>query len=374
MELELDTEAVLQPFDGDSRVGSDLRSDDNPNNAYRRIRDARNSARDRETRDDRGDERRSDEKLAIEHWSDVWFEGLEYLVSVAKDLEIVAYMIEASIRLDGISGFAESLNLTAELIESFWGEILPTPDEDGIETTLRPIARLNGDSITYPLQRVSITEDVSAGEFVVWQYDQARRIQKLLENNPEEAQEQISRGAITETQLTQAVTETSDGFYQTLNRDLTRASAALDRLNDTLDRLVEEEFVPNLSRFREGLDLVSSTIRELAGSRLDAAADVAADEEMHVESTSSAGGSAPAAPRPQSELATREDALKLLEKVAAWFARCEPQSILPHEIRKVIRRGRMSPEELYRDLIDDDSVRRQLFRDVGIVVQDDDGD
>lgn len=68
----------------------------------------------------------------------------------------------------------------------------------------------------------------------------------------------------------------------------------------------------------------------------------------------------------------RELALTQLEEIAAWFERNEPQSILPSEIRKVVRRGRMTPEQLYKDLIDDESVRRQLFRDVGIVPQDSD--
>ncbi|MCA9061328.1 MAG: type VI secretion system protein TssA [Planctomycetaceae bacterium] len=367
MSLELDLESLLQPFDGDSRVGSDLRSDDDPNNAYRRIRDARNAARDREVRDDRGDDRRDDEPTAMESWAAVWDRGVDYLNSVAKDLEITAYMIEASIRLGGIGGFAESLDLTSNLIDTFWGEILPTPDEDGIETTLRPIARLNGDSILYPLQRIPITEDSSAGEFVVWQCEQARRVQKLLEKNPEEAQEQIQRGAATEETLMRAVSETTDDFYRCLQHDLENARTALLRLNEVLERHVEEDFLPNLSRFRDGLNEVQTTLESLAGSRLAAVVENALDETVSGNATSVPATAA--APK-QGELITRDDALTQLEKVAGWFEKHEPQSILPHEIRKVIRRARMSPQELYIDLIDDESVRRQLFRDVGIVVQE----
>ncbi len=59
----------------------------------------------------------------------------------------------------------------------------------------------------------------------------------------------------------------------------------------------------------------------------------------------------------------------MLENAARWFEKHEPQSILPSEIRKAIRRGRMNPEELYRDLISDESVRHQLYKDVGIEIR-----
>ena len=180
MNLELDIPTMLNPFEGEFPGGRDMRDDDDPNNLYRRIRDSRNDARDVERRDDldqlRNDESRAD---ATRQWQDVWDDGQEYLQGCGKDLEIVAYMIEASVRLGGIGGLAMALNLTKELVRDFWGLLLPTPDEDGIETTLLPISRLNGDVITYPLLRVPMTADTSVGEFVIWQYTQAKQLESL---------------------------------------------------------------------------------------------------------------------------------------------------------------------------------------------------
>jgi type VI secretion system protein ImpA len=62
----------------------------------------------------------------------------------------------------------------------------------------------------------------------------------------------------------------------------------------------------------------------------------------------------------------RDAAFALLLKVAEFFERAEPQSIIPAEIRKTVRRGRMTPQELYRDLISDQAVLDQMFRDVGL--------
>lgn len=387
MSTDIDVAAILQPFEGESRVGRDLRSDDDPNNQYRRVRDARNAARDREVRDDRGEARGDRDALAIDLWADVWELGTEYLAEVAKDLEIAAYMIEASLRLDGVAGFANALNLTAELVNSFWGEILPTPDEDGIETTLRPLARLNGDAITYPLQRIRITEDTSSGEFVQWQYEQALRIEKLAATKPEEAQQQISKGAAELLLLKRSVTETPDSFYLKLLSDIETARAALGKLNENLERLVTEEyFIPNLARFSDGLKEVESTVNALVGERLAKAAEEAAAAAAYEEAQAAgegsesssdggdggAGGGAGGGRSGRAPVMNRELALTQLEEIADWFERNEPQSILPSEIRKVVRRGRMTPEQLYKDLIDDEAVRRQLFRDVGIVPQDSD--
>ena len=153
---------------------------------------------------------------------------------------------------------------------------------------------------------------------------------------------------------------------QQIELQMKKAEEALDRLSSTIDRLVEEEFRPNLSRFRDGLAEIQSTVNTFAGDRLSKAAPAAQPAATATASATPSSNTASAASiSPQGEM-TRESALSQLEEVARWFEKHEPQSILPHEIRKAIRRGRMTPLELYRDLIDDENVRRQLYRDVGI--------
>ena len=358
MSLELDIPALLGAFDGDSRGGIDLREDDNPNNAYRKIRDARNEARDEERKADLDGEASPD---ATRLWRDVWSNGQDYLQNCAKDLEIVAYLVEASVRLGGFSGLTQSLTLTRELLENFWGELLPTPDEDGIETTILPITRLNGDVITYPIMRVPMTEDTSVGEFVVWQYTQAKQLEAL---SPEEREQRISHGAITLELFNRSVAESSDGFYRQLLSEIESARAALSSLNATFEEKAGEEFAPNLSKFSTGLDEAEATLRVVAGNRLHVPEAESDDGEFVADGAVTSGGTGAGAAR--GEISNRNDAIELLEKVAVWFEQHEPQSILPAEIRKAKRRARMTPEELYIDLISDTEVRQRLFKDVGI--------
>jgi type VI secretion system protein ImpA len=375
MTLELDLAEILSHAQDSSPAGTDLRSDPNPNNAYRKIRDLRNAARDRENRDDRGDPRRNDEPAAIELWDQVWELGTTFLAETARDLEVAACLIEASIRLDGAAGFSQSLDLTTALIRDFWGNLYPAPDEDGIETTLRPIARLNGDPIYYPLQRIPVTDPSTAATVVVWQVEQAQRVAKLQAEKPEEAEKLLSRGAFSLDSLQQAVRESSDEYYQTLTSDLKTATESLKKLEETLESTVEDESaLPNFSRFRDGLREASSVLQGLVGSRLEAAAAGAAAASSAPQNRSSsaavAGGTQDRGPAVPGAISSRDDALAALERVAEWFQRNEPQSLIPAEVRKAIRRARMTPEELYKDLIEDDNVLRSLFRDVGIITRD----
>jgi type VI secretion system protein ImpA len=376
MALELDLAEILSRTQDASPAGTDLRSDPNPNNAYRKIRDLRNAARDRENRDDRGDPRRNDEPAAIDLWDQVWELGTAFLAETARDLEVAACLIEASIRLDGAAGFAQSLDLTTALIRDFWGNLYPAPDEDGIETTLRPIARLNGDPIYYPLQRIPITDPASSTPVVVWQVEQAQRVAKLQIEKPEEAEKLLARGALSQETLQQAVRESSNDFYESLTSDLKAATASLKTLEDTLESTVEDESaLPNLSRFRDGLKEAASVLHGLVGSRLEAAAASSAaagsaPQNRPAAGSGSGGGSQDRGLSVPGSISSRDDALAALERVAEWFQRNEPQSLIPAEVRKAIRRARMTPEELYKDLIEDDNVLRSLFRDVGIITRD----
>lgn len=359
MTLDLDLPSLLQPFEQASRCGTDLRSDDDPNNAYRRIRDARNEAREEERQADINNAPASG---AIPLWRDVWENGQSYLKDYAKDLEIVAYMIEASVRLDGFGGLAESLHLTAELLKSFWGELLPTPDEEGIETTLRPLTRLNGDVISYPLMRVPMTEDTSVGVMVVWQYGQAKQLEAL---SAEERERRVASGGVTIERFNRAVAETSDAFFLNLSTQIQAARTALLELASVLEERVAEVEAPNLSRFQKAIDDGESVLQQAAGNRIAKKAETAATATSAPNEPVTAG----AASVP-GQIGTRSDAFDLLETVAKWFETHEPQSILPSEIRKAIRRGKLSPQELYMDLITDSEVRRQLYKDIGMTVPD----
>ena len=365
MPLDLDVSTVLQPFDGEFRGGTNLRGSDDSTNAYRRLRDLRKQARDEELQADTMSPPPGEPTASVRAmWREVWEDGLEYLRTVAKDLEIVGYMIEASIRIEGYGGLAQALKLTRELIDTFWGELLPTPDEDGVEATILPLARLNNDIITYPLIRVPLADSRSTGTFVYWQCEQAKRLESMA---PEDNASSISRGAVTLQAFRTAIADTPDTFLRKTAAEIKDAMAELKKLVGTLNEKVGEEIAPGFTKFQAGLKLAQDTLQEFAGERLK---EPEADQPSG--NHEAAGNDVPSQGRggTSGAIGSRNQALETLERVAQWFELHEPQSILPLEIRKAIRRAKMSPQELYAELIDNEDVRRGLYKDVGIIVSD----
>jgi type VI secretion system protein ImpA len=99
------------------------------------------------------------------------------------------------------------------------------------------------------------------------------------------------------------------------------------------------------------------------------AEDEAAAAETEAGETSEAG--ATPGPRPRGaarpgEIATREDALRLLEEVARWFRRSEPHSPLSYTLEEAVRRGRMTLPDLLQETLADETARNAFLTALGI--------
>ena len=66
---------------------------------------------------------------------------------------------------------------------------------------------------------------------------------------------------------------------------------------------------------------------------------------------------APAAAQGGAVLRDREDAFRTLLKVAEFFRRTEPHTVLSYTLEQLVRWGRMPLPELLVELIPEDSVR-----------------
>ena len=78
-----------------------------------------------------------------------------------------------------------------------------------------------------------------------------------------------------------------------------------------------------------------------------------------------AAGTAGGAPA-QGGIAGREQALRQLGEIAAWFKRTEPHSPLAYTLEEAVRRGRMGWPDLIEELLPDESTRHALLTSLGI--------
>jgi type VI secretion system protein ImpA len=57
-------------------------------------------------------------------------------------------------------------------------------------------------------------------------------------------------------------------------------------------------------------------------------------------------------------------------RVAEFFRRTEPHSPVSYALEQAVRWGRMPLPELIRELVTDESVRRDFFRRTGMKIED----
>jgi type VI secretion system protein ImpA len=360
----LDFTKLLTPISVDKPTGVDLRADASPTSPYYALRDARTAARLAERPLDRGDE--VDPKDAPPpDWRPVWQRGCELLAGKTKDLEVTAYLIEALLRLHGFAGLRDGLRLACELIERFWDHLYPMPDEDGMATRIAPLIGLNGDeadgTLLAPIGRVPVTEATSIGSFASSAYHDAMALKKL---DPKVRDAQIKNGAVTLEVLQKAVGESSPQFYQKLVGDLTQCGVELTRLGAILDPRCQGDGPPT-SALRAALDATLDVVKDLAKSKLEESAVKAAPPKA---ATAAAGPAAAGAPAPDegNGLHTREDAFRSLLEIAAFFRKTEPHTVVSYALEQIVRWGRMSLPELLAELIPEEPVRKNLFKQVGI--------
>jgi type VI secretion system protein ImpA len=361
----LDFDKILAPIPGDNPAGSDLRADSSPISDYYTIRDARKAASDLERRIDQGDL-----DSPSPDWRSVKERGVKALVEKSKDLEVSAYLIESLVRIHGFAGIRDGFKAARGILERFWDHLYPVAEDSDVEGRFSHVLWLNGidraGTLIVPITKIPLTADTTSGEFTLAHYYQGQATAKIAD--PKARQKKIDDGAITVEAIQRAVAESPPGFYADLVEDIKQS-------------LIEFEQFCSMLGEKSGYDPPSSDLRNAINDFLDVVKDIARDKipkAMPSESASTADASTPPpdagqaaasqvqVPVPAGAIVSRDDALLNLEKIADYFRRTEPQSIIPYALEQVVAWGRMSLPELLAELIPDDGSRKNLFKQVGI--------
>lgn len=361
----LDFEKLLAPIPGEKPVGGDLRVNAGPSSLYYQVKDGRNAARAAERRIEGGaDETPPD-------WKPVVTTSTKALAEATKDLELTAYLIEGLCRTQGFAGLRDGFRLARGLVETFWDGIYPLPDEDGLATTLGPLAGLNGDdsegTLIAPINRIGITDSAAHGRLGTAVYLQAVAVAKIVD--PEARDRRIAAGSPSMEMVRKAVDETPTPFFRTLFEDITAALDEYAKLNAVLDEKAGR-FAPPTSAIRGALEGALAAINDVARAKLAVTATApAAEPDAPADGQPGANGHPGAAETGGERLPTirtRDDALNAILQLSEYFRRLEPHSMVPYALEQAVRWARMPLPELMMELIDDESARRSLFKQVGI--------
>ena len=370
-----DIEALLQPISEDRPQGEDIREDFSPASIYYQIKDARAAARTSERQNQMSDDPDAI-YLTIPEWQTVLRLAPQILSENSKDFEITAWYIEALVREYGFAGLRDGFRLAASLIENFWDDIYPMPDDDGLEDRVAPMTGLNGEdgdgTLIGPIKQIALTQGYNEMPYAAWHYEQAYEIETITD--PEKKEARIASGAVTMKLIDQSVLETPTSFFVSLKEEIDECAEAYTKLVDLLDEKCGNETPPS-SNIRKAIKRVNEifgflTKNVVLGEQLeDEVAEVGVND-----STEGVAQVKPAAKTASIEnvvINNRDEAFRSLLKVSEFFRRTEPHSPISYNLDQAVKWGRMSLPELLSELIPDERAREDFFKLAGIPEQSD---
>lgn len=341
----IDLDRLLSPIAGDNPCGESLRWDP----VYDEIKSAR--------REDDKDALAGNGQVLAD-WPVVVSKASAALAARSKDLMLAGFLTDALVQLHGFAGLRDGVHIINRLLDQFWDGLHPLPDGDDLEPRAAPIVWLTeadrGARLPNRVREVSLAAAAIDGYVPSWSFWKSRYISPKGENESDTVYDTRHAEAERRAKLfEQAVAATPLAYYVNLREDLAGCLAELQRLGTLLD----QRFGPNAPgtlALRQALEecgaLVARIYKEKGGrDGTEAAAGTAADESADRDPASSTG-----------PIRSREDALRRLAEVAAYFRQAEPHSPISYLVGRAAAWGRMSFEELVVELVKDSGARDQI--------------
>lgn len=354
-------ELLTQPISPEKPCGGDLRGE--PLNAvYYQIKDIRFDARTIE-KNNLGDNGQAQTR---DHWKRVYELSLNVLETQSKNLQIVSWMIEALVRLEGFKGLAKGFLLTRQLIELYWDQLYPLPekdqDENDLDNRIASLAGLSGEenegTLIFPILNTEITQGKSVPSYTTWQYQKALEVDRI--SDPIKKKEKTDAGGIILEDFVTSAKETDPVFFKELDADLRSALQELKSLDAILFEKCKEQS-PSFSRINQSLTLCLDSLTSFA-------------KDYIIPSSNELLGATQENPFPEGSytmpsFTSREESFQNLLRIADFFSQSEPHSPLPYLIKKAVRWGRMPLPDLLSEIVEDENNLKTIFRLAGMEVK-----
>lgn len=245
------------------------------------------------------------------------------------DLRVAVYLAQSLLHVDGLAGFAEGLALVEGLIERFWDHVYPQLDpEDGNDPTLRVntiVALCDPETSLRALRETPLVSSRTLGRFGLREVQIASGV--LTPVITDEEAELPTQARI-------------DGAFQEAGLEQLRASAGavteaigrIERIEAALTDRVGVTQAPDMSALTRVLKEIQQVLVDQLrrrGADLAEASPAAEAAEPGV-----AGGGSVAQRLVVGEIASREDAIRMLDKVCEYFDRHEPSSPVPFLLKR----------------------------------------
>jgi type VI secretion system protein ImpA len=289
-------------------------------------------------------------------WSQVCKLTLQGLQQ-SKDMQLVAWLLEAQIHQQGLRGIAPCLILMQQLCSQFWDHLYPPVEEGDLEYRAN-IIRWIAEKLLPALHLIPLIDDGKDGSYNWSHWEQAQRNEQLKSNA-------VNRNilvieGITWQELYGRINATPTEHFQLLQQNLLEALQGITELSATLDQLFGADS-PSMNSMATLLQEMQSFVAAELHKR-----GVKPVVAAVVNETAMAMDLPPVATPVKTEVRTRAEAYATLAETAEFLMRLEPHSPVPYLVRRATEWGRLDTVELYQELFLRLNGQLNIFEMLGI--------
>jgi type VI secretion system protein ImpA len=355
----------LSPLDGENPSGEDLRNDSRFHELERLV-----EPQIKIVYDDNG--KPASQTIAPIDWAEA-LSRAEDLRTYGRDLRLLTLLCRALVNEDGLAGLAQGLTLIAQTFDLHWETMHPAlrgnaPPREAALRRINALADLQNteSGLLANLRVMTFFAPRGIGQISGRDLEQATLEERIVLQEAASGLNNNEKTALLNAHSQQATrTRTGCAAFADQNPDEMAALiegakasvAALESIDKSLNQRIDGNgpTVPELKKF---LDRLLNTLERAPRS---AAAGAAAQAEPAQGAANGAytNGAARASDGPASRaslgelpdrISSREDVVKCLDLVVAFYDRTEPSSPIPHLARRVRRMVHMDFVELMEDL------------------------
>ncbi|NBF07821.1 type VI secretion system protein TssA [Pseudomonas sp. Fl4BN1] len=249
-------------------------------------------------------------------WRSIQQQSLD-LLARSKDLRITHFLLQSTLALEGLPGLATSLELINGLLRDYWAELHPHLDaDDDNDPTVRinALAGLAADATIGLLREAILTRSRTFGPVSVRAALNAAGLQHF------------SGESLASDHLAGALQDSDPQHLETIRHALSSARSAAESIEQQVSEQVGSASGVDLTALKQPL----RQALQVLGQHAPQAAGHSADESTENPAPEHSGTPvAPAQVRVCGEINSREDVLRSLDRLLAYYSRCEPSSPLP---------------------------------------------
>lgn len=250
------------------------------------------------------------------------------LLERTRDLRVAVYLARALLQSDGFPGFTEGLALVEGLIERYWDGVYPLldPDDDN-DPTLRIntiVALCDSETTLRDLRETPLVSSRTLGRFSLRDVQVATGVLTPVAGDDEELP--------TQSRLDAAFQDADLEVLQATTEAVADARDRVERIEAALTDLVGVTQAPDMSDLTGVLKEVRQVLTEQLQRR-----GVSATGETEGQGESEDGAASGAATGQRlvvGDIASREDVIRMLDKICDYFSRYEPSSPVPFLLKR----------------------------------------